>query len=155
MSAHDLHNKCSLMGISCTDNCVNGFDNTMKGRICSNGHVCSTEIVIDWTDLKFQDILNQGSFLTVFIWILKFTMPAMWRDLNLFLSSCVILFSVNNSSNKLFHSTLNKFAPVKEPSPPITTWQNYYCKLVRSKKRNRVFACSINIWILYFLLKIY
>lgn len=55
------------------------------------------------------------------------TMPAICKWLNLLRCSGVIRASFSNSSNKLDHSSRNKFAPVKEPSPPITIFCfNFY-----------------------------
>lgn len=45
----------------------------------------------------------------------------MCRYLYFSLWSLVILLFASNSSSKLDHSSRNKLAPVREPSPPITT----------------------------------
>lgn len=52
MSTHDLHNKSPLMGVSSAHNGINGFNNPMQSRVSTNSHVCTTEIIINGTDLK-------------------------------------------------------------------------------------------------------
>lgn len=49
------------------------------------------------------------------------TMPAMCKTPYFLRCSSSIRFSLSNSSIRLLHSWRNKFAPVNEPSPPITT----------------------------------
>lgn len=60
----------------------------------------------------------------------------MCKFLNFSLWSWVILLLLRSSSNKLDHSCLNKSAPVKEPSPPITT------KLVIPRAMRLLAACK-------------
>lgn len=50
MTAHDFHDKCTLMWVCCAYDGINGFDNTMQCRISADGHVGATEIVIDRSD---------------------------------------------------------------------------------------------------------
>lgn len=50
MSAHDLHNKCSLMRIRRTDDCIDGFDDTVQRRVGTDCHVRAAEIIIDRTN---------------------------------------------------------------------------------------------------------
>lgn len=50
MSAHHLHNECTLMRVSGRDNGIDSLDDTMQCRISADGHVGATEIVIDWTN---------------------------------------------------------------------------------------------------------
>lgn len=56
MSTHDLHNKSPLMGVSSAHNGINGFDNPMQSRVSTNSHVCTTEIIINGTNLKKEYI---------------------------------------------------------------------------------------------------
>lgn len=44
MSAHDLHDKCTLMRIGRTDDGIDGLNDAMKCRVGTDGHVSSTEI---------------------------------------------------------------------------------------------------------------
>lgn len=50
MSAHDLHDKRTLMRVRRTDDGIDGLDDPVQGRIRSDGHVRTAEIVINRTD---------------------------------------------------------------------------------------------------------
>ena len=50
MPAHNLHNKCALMGIGRRDNSINSLDDSVKSRVGSDSHVCPTKVVIDRSD---------------------------------------------------------------------------------------------------------
>lgn len=47
MSAHNFHNKSTLMRVSSTNDCINGLNDTVKCGVSSNCHVSTTEIVVN------------------------------------------------------------------------------------------------------------
>lgn len=50
VATHNFHDKCSLMRISCADNSIDAFDDTMQSRICADRHVGTAKIVVDRPD---------------------------------------------------------------------------------------------------------
>lgn len=50
MTAHHLHDECTLMRVRRTNDGINGLDDPMQSRICADGHVRATKIVINRTD---------------------------------------------------------------------------------------------------------
>lgn len=50
VSAHHLHDKCSLMRVGSTDDGIDRLDDPVQSRIRTDGHVRSAEIVINGTD---------------------------------------------------------------------------------------------------------
>lgn len=52
MPAHDLHNECPLVGVCSTDNGVNGLNYAVEGRVCTNCHVSTAEIIVNRAHLQ-------------------------------------------------------------------------------------------------------
>lgn len=57
------------------------------------------------------------------------TIPAICNTPYFFLWSALIFPVERSSSKRLAHSCLNKLAPVREPSPPMTTWKFLKCSV--------------------------
>lgn len=52
MSTHNFHNEGTLMRVRSTNNSINSFNNAMQGRISTDSHVSTTEIIINRANLK-------------------------------------------------------------------------------------------------------
>ena len=50
MSTHDLHDEGSLMGAGSRDDVIYSRNDSVEGRVSSDGHVSTTEVVINGSD---------------------------------------------------------------------------------------------------------
>ena len=50
MSTHDLHDEGSLMGACSRDDVIYSRNDSVEGRVSPDGHVSTTEVVINGSD---------------------------------------------------------------------------------------------------------